>query len=77
MFLSMSGTYRKYLVHRSLIEAEILTSLLPNIFAQFGLVLGGDALPMGVFTHPKWYTNVSICLRNLPNKCGARGFNRS
>ena len=51
MFLSISGTYRKYLVHGAPIEAEILTSLLPNVFAQFGLVLGGDALPMGVFTH--------------------------
>ena len=51
-------------MHGSLIEVEILTSLLPNVFAQFGLVLGGAALPMDVFTHPKWYTNVPICLRN-------------
>ena len=135
MFLCVSGTSKKYLVHGPLIEAGILTSPLPHVFAQLGPVLGTGtlpagvstpakwsrnvsmgirnlqkmylvhgaynrswdidlpaphvfaqcglvfrcwhALPMGVFTHPKWYTNVPICLRNLPNKGGARGFNRS
>ena len=42
-----------YLVHGALIEAEILTSPLPHVFAQLGLVLGTGALPTGVSTPHK------------------------
>ena len=51
----------KNLVHGALIEAEILTSPLPHVFAQLGLVLGAGALPMGVSTSPKWSRNV-LCV---------------
>ena len=37
MFLCVSGTSKKNLVHGALIEAEILTSQLPNVFAQLRL----------------------------------------
>ena len=53
MFLFVSGTCKKDLVQRALIEAEILTSPLPHVFAQLGLVLGASTLPAGVSTPPK------------------------
>ena len=59
---------QKYLAHGALIEAEILTSPLPHVFAQLGPVLGNGTLPAGVSTPPKWSTNVPMCLRNLPKK---------
>ena len=40
MFLCFSGTYKPNLVHGTLMEAEILTSLPPNVFVQLGLVSG-------------------------------------
>ena len=40
MFLCFSGTYKPNLVHGTLMEAEILTSLSPNVFVQLGLVFG-------------------------------------
>ena len=40
MFLCVSEPYKEYLVHGALIEAMILTSLLPHIFAQLGLDFG-------------------------------------
>ena len=52
MFLYVSGTSKKSLVHGALIEAELLTSL-PPIYAQLGLVLGTGTLPTGVSTPPK------------------------
>ena len=52
MFLCVSGTSKKSLVHGALIEAELLTSL-PPIYAQLGLVLGTGTLPTGVSTPPK------------------------
>ena len=50
MFLCVSGTSKQNVVYGALIEAEILTSPLPNEFAQLGLDLGASALPMGVST---------------------------
>ena len=43
----------KYLVHGTLVEAEILTSPLLNVFAQLCLVFSTDSLPAGVSTPPK------------------------
>ena len=71
MFLCVSGTFKKYLVHGTLIEAVILTSPLPNVFAQPGLVLGTGTLPVGVSTPPKKFRNVPMCLRNLQKVFGA------
>ena len=45
MFLYVSRTSKKYLVHWTLIEADI--------FAQFGPVLGTGTLPAGVSTPVK------------------------
>ena len=53
MFLCVSGTIKKYLVHGSLIEAEILISPLPNVFAQLGMVLGTRTPLMDVSIPPK------------------------
>ena len=64
MFLCVSGTSKKYLVHGSLIEAEILISPLPNVFAQLGMVLGTRTPLMDVSIPPKQSKNVSMCLRN-------------
>ena len=64
MFLCVSGASKKFGAW-GLIEAEILTSPLPNVFAQLGLGLGADALLHGVSTSPKWSRNVPMCLRNL------------
>ena len=47
------------------IEAEILTSQPPNVFAQFVLDLGASALPMGASTPPTWSRNVPMCLKTL------------
>ena len=77
MFLCVSETSKENLVHWALIEVDILTSPLPHIFAQLGLVLGASALPAGVSTPPKWSTNVSMCRRNLQTKFGAWGPNES
>ena len=65
------------LVHGALIEAEILTSPLPHIFAQCGPGLGAGALPMGVSTPHKKSRNVPMCLRNLQKVFSAWGPNRS
>ena len=65
MPLCISETSKKDLVPRALIEAEILTSPLPHVFAQLGPFLGADALPMGVLTPPKRSKCVHVCLRNL------------
>ena len=40
MYLCVSGTYKLNVVHGALMEAEILTSLPPNVFVQLGLVFG-------------------------------------
>ena len=40
MYLCISGTYKLNVVHGALMEAEILTSLPPNVFVQLGLVFG-------------------------------------
>ena len=53
------------LVHGALIDAEILTSPLPHIFAQLGPLLGADALSMGMPTPPKWSKSVPMCIINL------------
>ena len=77
MFLCVSRTYIKYLVHGALIEAEILTSQLPHAFAQLSPVLSAGTLPAGVSTPPKWSRNVPMCLRNLHKVFGTWGPNRS
>ena len=40
MFLCVSGTSQKNLVYRAIIEAEILTSPLPHIYAQLSHIFG-------------------------------------
>ena len=69
MFLYVSRTSKKYLLHWALIEAEI--------FAQFSPLLGTGTLPAGVSTPVKWSRNVSMCLRNLQKVFGVWGPNRS
>ena len=54
MFLCVSGTSKKYLVHGALIEAGILISPLCHVFAQLVPVLGTGTLSAGVSTPPKW-----------------------
>ena len=50
------------LVHGALIEAQILTSPLPHIFAQCGPGLGAGALPMGVSTPPQVSLEMFLCV---------------
>ena len=66
MFLCVSGTIKKYLVHGTLIEAEILTFPLHHVFAHFSPVLGASTQPVGVSTPPKQFRNVLMCLKNPP-----------
>ena len=77
MFLCVSGISKEHLVHGALTEAEALTSPLPNVCAQFGLVWGISTLPTGVSTPLKCSRNVQMCHRNLQTKFGVWGFNRS
>ena len=49
----------KKLVHGTLIEAEILTSPLPHVFAQLGLVYGCKC-------SAHWYVNTSQVVLNVP-----------
>ena len=53
MFYVSQELSKKNLVHEALIEAEILTSPLPYVFAQLGPVLGTGTLSAGVSTPPK------------------------
>ena len=76
VFLCLAGTSKNNLVHGALIDAEILTSQLPHVFAQLGPLLGADALSMGMPTPPKWSKSVPMCIINLQKKFGAWGFNR-
>ena len=69
MFLYVSRTSKKYLLHWALIEAEI--------DAQFSPVLGTGTLPAGVSTPVKWSRNAPMCLRNLQKVFGTWGLNRS
>ena len=77
MFLCVSGTCKKVFGAWALIEAEILTSPLPHVFADLGLVLGTGTLPTGVSTPPKWSNNGPIYLRNLQMVFSAWGPDRS
>ena len=65
MFLCVSRTYKKYLVHGALIEAETLTSPSPMYFLNLVWFLGAGTLPTGVSTPPKQFRNFLMCLRNL------------
>ena len=67
----------KNLVHGTLIEAEILTSPLPNVVAHLSPVFGTGTPPMDVSAPPKWSRNVSMCLRNLQKQFGEWDPNRS
>ena len=54
MFLCVTGTSRKCLVHGTIIEAEILTSPLPIYLLNLAKLLGTSTLPTGVSTPPRW-----------------------
>ena len=63
---------QKNLVHGALIDAEILTSLFPHVFAQLGTFWGANALPMDVST-PSESSYVS---QKPPKNVGAWDLNR-
>ena len=65
VFLCVSGTSKNNLVHRALIDAEILTSPPPMYLLNLAHFSGADALSMGVLTPPKWSKSVPMCLRNV------------
>ena len=65
MFLCVSDTSKKYLVHEVLIEAEILTSPSPIYLLNLSQVLGTGTLLTHVSTPLKLSRNVSRCLRNM------------
>ena len=67
-YVYVSEELLKNLVHGALIEAEILTSPLCHVFAQYVPVLGTGTLSAGVSPPVKWSRNVSMCLRNF-QKC--------
>ena len=67
MFLCVSGTSKKNLVYGAIIEAEILTSQLPHVFAQLSPVLGTGTLPTGVSTPPKW-SKMFLCVSGTSQK---------
>ena len=78
MCLYVSETsHRSNVVQEALIEAEILTSPLCHVFAQFGPVLGTGTLPAGVSTPVKWSRNAPMCLRNFQKIFVAGDPNRS
>ena len=77
MFLCVSGTSKKYLIHRALIEAEILTSPTSKYLLNLAQLLGTGILAIGVSPHPKWSRNVPMCLRNLQTTFGVWDPNRS
>ena len=66
----MSQEPLKNLVHRALIEADLLTSPLSHVFAQLGPDLDTGTLPTVVSTSPKWSTNVSLCVSGTSKKFG-------
>ena len=63
-------------MHGDLIDAEILTSPLPHVFAQPGQDWGTDTLPVGVQTPPKSVWKCSYGSQKPPKKLGAWGPNR-
>ena len=69
MFLYLSGTIKKCLVHGALIEAGILTSTYPMYLLNLAWFMCTSAPPMDVSTPPKWSRNVPMCLRNFQIKC--------
>ena len=76
MFLCVTGTSKEHLVHGALIEAEILTSTLPHVFAQLGLALVTGTLAAGVSTPPTW-SKMFLCVSGTSKKIGAWDPNRS
>ena len=77
IFLCVSETSKPNLVYEALMEAKILSSPLPHVFAEFGLVFGTGTLPTGVSTPPKWSNNGPIYLRILQKVFSAWGPNKS
>ena len=53
------------LVHRALIDAEILTSPPPMYLLNLAHFSGANTLSMGVLTPSKWSKSVPMCLRNV------------
>ena len=66
----------KNLVHGALIDAEILTSPLPHVFAQPGQDLGTDTLPVGVPTTSQVSLKMFLCVSETSKKIGAWDPNR-
>ena len=79
MFLCASQEPSKsILLHGALIETEILTCPLPNVFAQLRPCFWVPALYLQVGQHlPQWSTNIPMCLTNFYKIFGAWGPNRS
>ena len=77
MFLCVWRTSKKDLVHGALIEAEILTSLLPHVFAQQGLVYGHWHSAHKCVSTSQVIWNIPIFVRKLQTKLHAWGPNRS
>ena len=71
----MSQKPPKKLVHGTLIDVEILTSPVPQVFAQPGQDLDTDALPVAVQALPKW-SKMFLCVSANSTKFGAWGLNR-
>ena len=71
----MSQKHPKKLVHGTLIDVEILTSPVPQVFAQPGQDLDTDALPVAVQALPKW-SKMFLCVSANLQKFGAWGPNR-
>ena len=67
MFLCVTATSRKCLVHGAIIEAEILTSPFPIYLLNLAKLLGTSTLPTGVSTPPR-ISKIFLCVSGTSKK---------
>ena len=72
MILHVWETSKEHFVHGALIEAEILTSPLPHVFAQLGLVYGCKCSAHWCVTTPSGLKTF-LCVTGTSRKCLVHG----